>query len=74
MAWKLGTDRRCVSGCGFLAFMDNADGQPQHKVCAELELLRAHGPDGAWRLAAAGYPKKGRKDAVTSDGGRPGSR
>jgi hypothetical protein len=70
VAWKLGAGRRCVSGCGKPAYMDNADGQPQHKVCAEQDLIRQLGPDGAWQHAAAGYPKRGRND----DGGRPGAR
>ena len=70
VAWKLGGDRVCAT-CGQAAYMTNSSGDPQHKICAERELVATHGPAGAIAVAAAGYPPRGRRG---EDGGRPGAR
>jgi len=71
VAYRLDRGRACVT-CRRPAFMDNPDRKPQHKVCAERDLVRAHGPAGAWALAAAGYRKS--TNSGDGDGGRPGAR
>jgi hypothetical protein len=53
----------CVS-CHGPAHMINEDGLPQHKVCAERELVATHGTSRAIELAGAGAGRTRHRDGA----------